>query len=84
MLLYTQKSKVLSLELLLGMLDNSGPVFLSRKVFIDIIKNNLCEALLKNSISTEKTIFALSLSVFVALVNNFKEHLKSEIGVFLE
>ncbi|OMJ95949.1 hypothetical protein SteCoe_502 [Stentor coeruleus] len=80
----TFKSKVLSLELILGIIDNPGPVFLSRKSFMDIIQGTLCESLLSNSVSTEKTIFALSLSIFVALVNNFKDSLKTEIGIFLE
>ncbi|OMJ92856.1 hypothetical protein SteCoe_4306 [Stentor coeruleus] len=80
----TFKSKVLSLELILGVIDNPGPTFSSRKLFMDIIQGTLCESLLANSVSTEKTIFALSLSIFVALVNNFKDSLKTEIGIFLE
>ena len=80
----TFKSKVLSLELILAVIDNPGPTFSSRKQFMDIIRGTLCESLLANSISTEKTIFALSLSIFVSLVNNFKDSLKTEIGVFME
>ncbi|OMJ89408.1 hypothetical protein SteCoe_8405 [Stentor coeruleus] len=80
----TFKSKVLSLELILAVIDNPGPAFSSRKQFMDIIRGTLCESLLANSLSSEKTIFALSLSIFVALVNNYKDSLKIEIGVFLE
>lgn len=80
----TFKSKVLSLELILAIIDNPGPAFTSRKQFMDIIRGTLCESLLANSVSSEKTIFALSLSIFVAMVNNFKDSLKIEIGVFLE
>lgn len=80
----TFKSKVLSLELILTVIDNPGPAFASRQQFMDIIRGTLCESLLKNSLSTEKTIFALSLSIFVSLVNNFKDSLKTEIGVFME
>jgi brefeldin A-inhibited guanine nucleotide-exchange protein len=81
---YTMKSKILSLELILAIVDNPGPVFISRKAFIDIIRHNLCESLLKNTVSSEKTIFTLSLSIFVALVNYLKDILKTEIGIFLE
>jgi brefeldin A-inhibited guanine nucleotide-exchange protein len=84
MTVYTMKSKILSLELILAVVDNPGPIFSSRKEFVDIIRSNLCESLIKNSISQDKTIFALSLSIFLALANNFKDHLKYEIGVFLE
>lgn len=80
----TFKSKVLSLELILAVIDNPGPAFSSRRQFMDIIRGTLCESLLNNSISTERTIFALSLSIFVSLVNNFKDSLKTEIGVFME
>jgi brefeldin A-inhibited guanine nucleotide-exchange protein len=84
MTVYTMKSKILSLELIFAVVDNPGTIFGSRKEFVDIIRSNLCESLIKNSISQDKTIFALSLSIFLALANNFKDHLKYEIGVFLE
>ncbi|CAG9330937.1 unnamed protein product [Blepharisma stoltei] len=80
----TFRSKVLSLELILAVLDNPGPVFCTRKQFVEIIRGSLCESLMNNSISTDKTIFALSLSIFVALVNNFKDTLKTEIGIFMD
>lgn len=80
----TFRSKVLSLELILAVLDNPGPNFCTRKPFLEIIRGTLCESLLNNSISTDKTIFALSLSIFVALVNSFKDTLKSEIGIFMD
>jgi len=81
---YTYKSKLLSLELILAVIDNPGSQFASRKDFVDIIRSNLCESLIKNSVSQDKTIFALTLSIFLSLVTNFKDHLKYEIGVFLE
>ena len=81
---FTFKSKVLSLELILAVIDNPGQTFLSKKQFIDVIRQTLCESLLNNSVSSERTIFALSLSIFVALVNNFKNSLKAEIGIFME
>ena len=81
---FTYKSKLLSLELILAVIDNPGSQFASRKDFVDVIRSNLCESLIKNSVSQDKTIFALTLSIFLSLVTNFKDHLKYEIGVFLE
>lgn len=81
---FTLRSKVLSLDLILAVVDNPGPVLSSRKEFIEIIRSILCESLVANSLNSEKTIFTLSLSIFVALVNNFKEKLKMEVGIFLE
>ena len=78
------RAKVLSLEQIFAVIENPGHNLSSRKEFIDIIKNNLCESLLANSVSSDKIVFELSLSIFVALLNNFKEHLKTEIGLFLE
>ncbi|CAG9324857.1 unnamed protein product [Blepharisma stoltei] len=80
----TFKSKVLSLELLLTLIDNPGPVFSSHPQFLEVLKGTLCESLLQNSFSYETTTFALTLSIFVALVNNFRSSLKTEIGVFLD
>lgn len=63
---------------------NIGPTFLTRKEFREIVKENLCDSILKNSISMERAIFKYSLGIFVALVNNFREHLKTEIAIFVD
>ncbi len=42
------RSKVLSLELLLSILQNAGPVFRTNEMFINAIKQYLCVALSKN------------------------------------
>ena len=55
-----------------------------QKDFINPIKENLCEILLKNSICQEKQIFTLSFKIFLLLVYNYKEHVKSEIVLFIE
>jgi brefeldin A-inhibited guanine nucleotide-exchange protein len=78
------RSKRLSLELVLGMLQNCGPVFRSSISFINEIKKLLCISLIKNSVSSIPKIFGLSLRIFVMLITNFKDHLKTEIGVFIE
>mmetsp|Transcript_58738 Transcript_58738/g.137076 ORF Transcript_58738/g.137076 Transcript_58738/m.137076 type:complete len:1749 (+) Transcript_58738:59-5305(+) len=78
------KSKRLSLELILGMLQNCGPVFRSSEPFIAVLKKSLCVSLIKNSVSSIPKVFHLSLQIFVLLIPNFKDHLKTEIGVFIE
>lgn len=78
------RSKVLSLHLLLSILQNAGPVFRSNEMFIMAIKQYLCVALSKNGVSSVPEVFELSLSIFVALLSNFKTHLKRQIEVFFK
>ncbi|EDV23139.1 uncharacterized protein TRIADDRAFT_36208 [Trichoplax adhaerens] len=78
------RSKVLSLELLLSILQNSGPVFRTNKTFIDAIKQYLCVALSKNGVSSVPSVFELSLSIFLILMEKFKTHLKMQIEVFFK
>lgn len=78
------RSKILGLELILAVVEKPGTTFLNRKEFIDIIKDTLCDGLLKYSVSNEKTIFSTSLSIFYCLFLHFREHLKQEIVVFLD
>ena len=46
------------------------------------IKQYLCVSLSNNSVSPITEVFELSLSIFVALLSNFKSHLKVQIEVF--
>jgi brefeldin A-inhibited guanine nucleotide-exchange protein len=78
------RSKVLSLHLLLSILQNAGTVFRSNEMFIMAIKKYLCVALSKNGVSSIPEVFELSLSIFVALLSNFKVHLKKQIEVFFK
>lgn len=78
------RSKILSLHLLLSILQNAGPVFRSNEMFIMAIRQYLCVALSKNGVSSVPEIFELSLSIFVALLSNFKVHLKKQIEVFFK
>ncbi|MDP2436853.1 MAG: Sec7 domain-containing protein, partial [archaeon] len=79
------RSKVLSLELLLTVLEGAGPVLRSHRKFIaQAIKKYLCISLLTNGVSPVPKIFQLSLSIFWALLSSFKENLKNEIGIFFK
>lgn len=75
------RSKVLSLQLLLSILQNAGPIFKTNEMFINAIKQYLCVALSKNGVSSVPEVFELSLSIFLTLLSHFKTHLKMQIEV---
>ncbi|XP_030068916.1 brefeldin A-inhibited guanine nucleotide-exchange protein 2 isoform X1 [Microcaecilia unicolor] len=78
------RSKVVSLQLLLSVLQNAGPVFRTHEMFINAIKQYLCVALSKNGVSSVPDVFELSLAIFLTLLSNFKVHLKMQIEVFFK
>ncbi|KAK7489018.1 hypothetical protein BaRGS_00019679, partial [Batillaria attramentaria] len=78
------RSKILSLQLLLSILQNAGPVFRTNDMFINAIKQYLCVALSKNGVSSVPEVFELSLAIFLTLLSNFKQHLKMQIEVFFK
>ena len=47
------------------------------------IRNYLCVSLLGNCTSQVAQVVGLSLQIFVALLDGFKDHLKSEVEVFI-
>ncbi|XP_018428534.1 PREDICTED: brefeldin A-inhibited guanine nucleotide-exchange protein 1-like [Nanorana parkeri] len=78
------RSKVISLQLLLSVLQNAGPVFRTHEMFINAIKQYLCVALSKNGVSGVPDVFELSLAIFLSLLSNFKMHLKMQVEVFFK
>ncbi|XP_036361493.1 brefeldin A-inhibited guanine nucleotide-exchange protein 1 isoform X3 [Octopus sinensis] len=78
------RSKILSLQLLLSILQNAGPVFKTNEMFINAIKQYLCVALSKNGVSAVPEVFELSLAIFLTLLSHFKQHLKMQIEVFFK
>lgn len=76
-------SKLLSLDLILGLLDASGPAFQSQPRCIGAIKQYLCMGLLKNILSTIPAVSSLSLKVFLSLMRHFKQHIAPEVEVFI-
>eukprot|EP00943_MAST-04B_sp_MAST-4B-sp1_P009087 g9087.t1 len=77
------QTKLLSLELIRGVLENAGPVFRSGPKFIYAVKHYLCESLIKNCVSSNTLVVNLSLRIFVALISHFRDFLRSEIEVFV-
>lgn len=78
------KLKLLSLQLILAILQNAGPVLKSSEIFLAAIKQCLCVALSKNGLSSNNEILNLSLSIFMCLLKDFKIHLKMQVEVFFK
>ncbi|XP_028967932.1 brefeldin A-inhibited guanine nucleotide-exchange protein 1 [Galendromus occidentalis] len=79
---HEMRSKILSLQLLLTVIQNAGPVFRTNPVFINAIKQYLCVALSKNGVSPVPEVFQISVTIFLALLDKFKTHLKMQVEVF--
>ena len=77
------QSNVLALDLILSVVDNSGPTFRSAPPFIHLVKEYLCVSLIQNSVSSFTPLIHLSLQIFVSLMKQFKVHLKDQIQTFL-
>ncbi|XP_059351895.1 brefeldin A-inhibited guanine nucleotide-exchange protein 2-like isoform X2 [Daphnia carinata] len=76
------RSKLLSLQLLLSVVQNAGPVFREHPVFLSVVRQCLCVALSRDGASSVTEVAELSLALFLALLNNFKAQLKKQIEVF--
>uniref|UniRef100_A0A7S1YBP5 SEC7 domain-containing protein n=1 Tax=Grammatophora oceanica TaxID=210454 RepID=A0A7S1YBP5_9STRA len=81
------ESKVLALELLLYVLQNtrmtSGFLQSAGPQLQYAVRNYLCVSLLKNCTSENTTVVSLSLRLFVPIIRNFRSHLKTEIEAFV-
>jgi len=77
------QNKMLSLELILHVLQHSGIAFRTGERFIFAVRNYLCVSLLRNCTSPITQVTGLSLQIFVALMEGFKDHLKGELEVFV-
>lgn len=66
------QSKILSLELILSILENSGASFRTGDKFIYLIRTYLCQSLLKNCISNITQVVDMSLRIFHVLFLHFK------------
>ncbi|CAB1317567.1 unnamed protein product [Coregonus sp. 'balchen'] len=59
------RSKVLSLQLLLSILQNAGPIFKTNEMFINAIKQYLCVALSKNGVSSVPEVFFKEIFLYI-------------------
>ncbi|XP_022754739.1 brefeldin A-inhibited guanine nucleotide-exchange protein 5 isoform X2 [Durio zibethinus] len=78
----TTKTRILSLELLQGLLEGVGHSFTKNFHFIDSVKAYLSYALLRASVSQSPVLFQYATGIFAVLLLRFRESLKGEIGVF--
>ncbi|CAA6658725.1 unnamed protein product [Spirodela intermedia] len=81
----TTKTRLMSLELLQGLLEGVSHSFTKNFHFIDSVKAYLSYALLRASVSPSRPYFRSSYSgtaIFAVLLMRFRESLKGEIGVF--
>ncbi|KAL3523231.1 hypothetical protein ACH5RR_016065 [Cinchona calisaya] len=78
----TTKTRILSLELLQGLLEGVSVSFTKNFHFIDSVKAYLSYALLRASVSQAASIFQYATGIFSVLLLRFRESLKGEIGVF--
>ena len=75
--------RLLSLELILHILQHSGPAFKTGDRFIHAVRNYLCVSLLGNCTSQVAEVTGLGLHIFVLLMSHFKDHLKDELEIFI-
>lgn len=78
----TSKTRILSLELLQGLLEGVSHSFTRNFHFIDSVKAYLSYALLRASVSQSPVIFQYASGIFLVLLLRFRESLKGEIGIF--
>ena len=78
------RSKILSLQLLLGILQNGGAALSSNEIFVSAIKTFLCVALSQNGVSPISEVFELSLALFIELLTKYKRSLKSQVEIFFK
>ncbi|KAJ0090390.1 hypothetical protein Patl1_13715 [Pistacia atlantica] len=78
----TTKTRILSLELLQGLLEGVSHSFTKNFHFIDSVKAYLSYALLRASVSQSPVIFQYAAGIFSVLLLRFRESLKGEIGIF--
>ncbi|KAM3384907.1 hypothetical protein ACQJBY_009095 [Aegilops geniculata] len=76
------KTRLLSLELLQGLLEGVSDLFAKNFHFIDSVKAYLSYALLRASVSSSPVVFQYATGIFSVLLLRFRESLKGEIGVF--
>lgn len=78
----TTKTRILSLELLQGLLEGVSHSFTKNFHFIDSVKAYLSYALLRASVSQSVVVFQHATGIFSVLLLRFRESLKGEIGIF--
>ena len=79
----TLASRMLSLELLIGLLEGAGSALRNGPRFVAVIKKDLCVAILKNFASTIPALSSLSMRAFMAIARSYKRQCAAEMEVFI-
>ena len=77
------KLREFCLEILHNMLSAGSKFFQNDQKLILVLKEHLLSSLITNILSSEEKIFKLSISLFLTLLSNFREHMKKEIYMFV-
>ncbi|KAF9424616.1 Brefeldin A-inhibited guanine nucleotide-exchange protein 2 [Podila epigama] len=75
------RGRALVLELILSMMNNSGPVFQTDPLFVSAVRQYLCVSLSQNGVSANETLFEFSLSLFLTVLRYYRAQLKAEVEV---
>lgn len=78
----SNRSKVLSLQLLKIIIENTGDTFSSSPRFTDAVREYLCDAIVTNASTGVHEAYQLSCSIFLTLLTRYRAYLKAEIGFF--
>ncbi|KAJ3056406.1 Brefeldin A-inhibited guanine nucleotide-exchange protein 2 [Rhizophlyctis rosea] len=77
------RTRILALELILSVLNNSGPVLQTDDLYMVLVRHNLTLSISRNGITTNPMLFELSLSIFLMVIRFFRGRLKTEVEVLL-
>ena len=78
------RKQILGLELVKSVLSQPKQAMINKIEFITVIRGQLCDGLLRHSISQENYIFQAVIDIFYCLFLHFRQHLKQIIRVFIE
>eukprot|EP00760_Papus_ankaliazontas_P026321 PhM_4_TR3024/c0_g1_i1/m.46522/K18442/ARFGEF, BIG; brefeldin A-inhibited guanine nucleotide-exchange protein len=79
---YRTRSRVLSLNMIIHILSESGPALKAFTPFVDSVRTYVCECLLENTTSATYDMFRASCFIFHALILYFRSAMKHEIAIF--
>ncbi|KAL6516751.1 Brefeldin A-inhibited guanine nucleotide-exchange protein 5 [Orobanche hederae] len=79
----TTRTRILSFELLQGLLEDVGDSFTKNFQFIDSVRAHISYALLRASLSPSPILFQYATGIFSIFLLRFRGSFKAEIGVFL-
>lgn len=77
------KRKILSLNLVSSVLSIAGDEFRRTESILQLLKDDLCRALLQNCLASQTDVVDISLKIFMKLITSFKDYLVAQIEVFI-